>query len=256
VHLLRSPRIGVYAPWGGGSTDEGWTRWILERYGFDTTTLHNADLRTLSGRDLRLEFDAIVLADQPPGEIVNGQVDETTPPEYRGGIGEQGIERLNAFVSAGGTLVALGSASHFVIDHMRVPVRDVKRLLRRDQHAGPGSIIQIDVNASNVIGYGMAPHTRAFYVNGPIFTVAEDQSDRVTIIASYSERGLLASGSLIGGHHMAGRAAVVSIDARPGRIVLFGIRPQHRAQTEVTFPLLFNALYLSAVSEARASDSQ
>jgi hypothetical protein len=45
---------------------------------------------------------------------------------------------------------------------------------------------------------------------------------------------------------MAGRAAVVSIDMHPGRVVLFGLRPQHRAQTHATFPMLFNALYLSA----------
>ena len=45
---------------------------------------------------------------------------------------------------------------------------------------------------------------------------------------------------------MAGRAAVVSIDMNPGRVVLFGLRPQHRGQTHATFPLLFNALYLAA----------
>jgi hypothetical protein len=45
---------------------------------------------------------------------------------------------------------------------------------------------------------------------------------------------------------MAGRAAVVNVDMSPGRIVLFGLRPQHRAQTHATFPMLFNALYLAA----------
>jgi hypothetical protein len=58
---------------------------------------------------------------------------------------------------------------------------------------------------------------------------------------------VLASGWLKGASLMEGRAAVASIEMNPGRIVLFGIRPQHRAQTHVTFPLLFNALYLSAV---------
>ena len=44
---------------------------------------------------------------------------------------------------------------------------------------------------------------------------------------------------------MTGRAAVVSVEMNPGRIVLFGLRPQHRAQTHATFPMLFNALYLA-----------
>jgi hypothetical protein len=57
---------------------------------------------------------------------------------------------------------------------------------------------------------------------------------------------VIASGWLKGEELMAGRAAVVSIDMNPGKVVLFGLRPQHRAQTHATFPMLFNALYLSA----------
>ena len=68
---------------------------------------------------------------------------------------------------------------------------------------------------------------------------------KVSVIARYPNTEVVASGWLKGEDLMAGRAAVVSVDMNPGRIVLFALRPQHRAQTHSTFPMLFNALYLS-----------
>ena len=41
---LARPRIGLFRPWGS-SMDEGWTRWLLEQYGFDLVTLRPADFR-------------------------------------------------------------------------------------------------------------------------------------------------------------------------------------------------------------------
>ena len=42
---IKAPRIGMYDTWNGGNMDEGWTRWVLEQYGFRSTRLHNADVR-------------------------------------------------------------------------------------------------------------------------------------------------------------------------------------------------------------------
>ena len=85
----------------------------------------------------------------------------------------------------------------------------------------------------------------------PIFSIAEGLSSQKTaVVARYPNTSVLASGWLKGEDLMAGRAAVVVVDMNPGRVVLFGLRPQHRAQTHATFPLLFNALYLSTVEAA------
>jgi hypothetical protein len=241
---MRTPRIGLYSPWTGGNIDEGWTRWVLEQYEFSYTTLHNAEIRD---GGLRRRFDAIILPDQNPRDMIEGYSSLAVRPEYRGGIGDVGIETLSRFVAEGGTLITLGAASDFAIDRLPLPVRNLKRGLRRDQHFAPGTILRIQVDTNNPIGYGMAADTFGFYNNSPFFTLLESFNTlKPTIIARYPNQDVVASGWLRGEDAMTGRAAVVSVEVTPGRVVLFGLRPQHRAQTHATFPLLFNSLYLSA----------
>jgi hypothetical protein len=242
---VRAPRIGMYDTWNGGNMDEGWTRWVLEQYGFTSSRLHNADVRAGGLRD---KYDAIILPDQGVRSMVEGNTSNTTRPEYRGGIGEEGVAALQAFVKGGGTLITLGTASDLAIEKFPVPVRNLKNGLTRDQHFAPGTILRIQVDTQHPIGYGMAADTFGFYNNSPFFTLVEGfASQRPTVVARYPNTAVVASGWLRGEDLMAGRAAIVSIDMNPGRIVLFGLRPQHRAQTHATFPLLFNALYLSTV---------
>ena len=83
----------MYQPWTGGNMDEGWTRWVLEQYEFNLTSIHNADIR--AGK-LRQKFDAIIIADQNPRDIVDGFDAPAIRPEYRGGIGEAGVEQPEA----------------------------------------------------------------------------------------------------------------------------------------------------------------
>jgi hypothetical protein len=252
--VLRTPRVALYQPWTGGNIDEGWTRWVLEQYEFPYTSVHNADIRA---GNLRRRFDAIILADQAPRDIMDGNLGPQIRPEYRGGIGDAGLENLQRFVADGGTLIALGAASDLLVDRFPVPLRNTKRALRREQHFAPGTILRIQVDTSHPLGYGMAADTYGFYNNSPFFTLVDGfNATRASVIARYPNEEIVASGWLRGEDAMAGRAAVVEVNMRPGRLVLFGLRPQHRAQTHATFPMLFNALYLSTDPSALPAQEQ
>jgi hypothetical protein len=205
--------------------------------------VHNAELRA---GGLRKRFDALILADESPRVIVEGLTGPAIRPEYRGGIGDQGLANLARFVAEGGTLVTFGAASDLAIDHLALPVRDDKRWLERSEQFGPGTIVRLDVDVSDPVGYGMAAKTLGFYNNGPFFTIRSGlAAQNATVVARYPKDAIVASGWLRGEDQMGGRAAVVSIAMHPGHVVLFGVSPQHRAQTHATFSLLFNALYQS-----------
>jgi hypothetical protein len=248
--VTRTPRVALYAPFTSGNMDEGWTRWVLEQYEFEPTVINNDTVRRGS---LRQRFDVLVLADQLPREIIDGYSAESVRPEYRGGIGEAGMEAIVRFVADGGTLITLGAASDLAIDRLPLPVRNLKRTLRREQHYAPGTILNLQIDPSHPLAQGLAPDTFAFYTNSPFFAAIEGfTSYKTTVAARFPAVNVVASGWLQGEELMAGRAAVVSIDMNPGRVVLFGIRPQHRGQTHATFPLLFNALYQAAADASGA----
>jgi hypothetical protein len=245
--VFHAPRVAMYQPWTGGNMDEGWTRWVLEQYEFNLTSIHNADIR--AGK-LRQKFDAIIIADQDPRAIVDGFDAAAIRPEYRGGIGDVGVEHLRQFVADGGTLVTMGNACDLAIEKLPIPVRNLKKGLTRDQHFAPGAILKLEVDTQHPIGYGVASDTFGFYINSPFFAIVEGfASQKTSVVARYPNTGVIASGWLKGEDLMSGRAAVVSIDMNPGKVVLFGLRPQHRAQTHTTFPMLFNSLYLSALGD-------
>ena len=185
---IRAPRVGMYQPFGGGNMDEGWTRWVLEQYGFQYTTLHNADVRAGALKD---KYDAIILPDQGSQAMINGSTGANIRPEYSGGIGTEGVDALKQFVGAGGTLITLGAASAFAIENFAVPVRDLKRGLTRDQHFAPGTILNLEIDTTHPVGFGLAAETYGFYNNSPFFALVEGfASQRTTVVARYpNDRG-------------------------------------------------------------------
>jgi len=218
----------------------GWTRFVLDRYEWTYTRLHNEDIK--AGR-LRARFDAIILPDQRETAILEGLDFKTILEQYRGGIGETGWESLRQFVADGGTLVALGEASNLLLDKMPLPVKDLKKSLTRDQHFAPGTIVNLQVDTAHPLGRGIAADTWGYYINSPFFQLTEGfASQKVSVAARYPNTKVNASGWLRGEDLMYGRAAVVAVEMNPGKVVLFG--------------MLFNALYWSAEGDLSSAKVQ
>jgi hypothetical protein len=237
----RPPRVGLYKS-HVPSMDEGWTRWIFERHSVPYKSLEDAEVRRGSLRD---KFDAIVIPDQSPRAILEGHRRGTMPEELTGGLGKEGVKALREFVQAGGTLVCLNEASGFAIEQLDLPVRDVTENLKRTEFYAPGSILRTVLDTSHPLARGMPRESVAWVEDSPVFEIKSDPLAlvRVKIVARYPEAGTpLLSGWLLGGERLRGRAALVEVGLGEGRVVLFGFRPQYRAQSLATYPLLFNAL--------------
>ena len=59
---LQHPRIGLFSV--PTSMDAGWTRWVLERYGFRFLLVSGADIEAGA---LRNQVDVLIVTDEPRG---------------------------------------------------------------------------------------------------------------------------------------------------------------------------------------------
>ncbi|MBV8208056.1 MAG: peptidase M14 [Acidobacteria bacterium] len=257
---VKAPRIGIYTSYLA-SMDEGWTRWLFDQFEFPYTRIYDKDVRA---GDLNSRFDVIVLPDQAVNAIVNGNARAAAaaageggtqraigdsqggrvPEEFTGGIGAAGVEALNLFVTQGGTLVTLNSASNFAIERLGVGARNVLQGVANKDFYGPGSILRVDVDPAHPLAWGMERDTAIWFEHSPAFAPTFDRAaGDVVNVATYPGGNPLMSGWLLGDQFLQQHAALLDAPLGRGHVVMFGFRPQYRGQSYGTFKLLFNALY-------------
>ena len=251
---LKPINIGLYKSWVA-NMDEGYMRWMFEQYEFPFENIFDEDVKAgnLNGR-----FNVIVLPSEPNarpmsqayGEqpavrnILHGHAPGTVPPQYAGGITEQGADSLRQFVEKGGTLVCVGTACLFAIDQFHLPVKDAVLGLELKDFYCPGSLIKIVNETNHPVAYGMEESCAGFFWNNNAFEIEPSKSEnQPQVITRYADKGLFMSGRLIGEKYMAGKAAIVEVPYGNGKIILHGFRVNFRASVPVTFKLFFNSLY-------------
>jgi len=253
---LKQIRIGLYKPYVA-SLDEGWTRFLLDQYGFKYKSIENKEMRA---GNLNASYDAIILPDTSKEAILEGResrfgFSEEFPPEYAGGIGKEGVRNLREFVDKGGTLITLANASDLLIgEDFGLPIRNALASPSATQGRAavtsadfniPGSLLRVYLDTEHPVAYGM-PSEIAAFVDSPIaFQTSVPPPDiQRSVIAWYPDnaKDILVSGYAHGAERLQRKAAAVTFTRGKGKIVMFGFRVQHRAQMEGTYQLLFNAI--------------
>jgi len=272
MSALHLPKVGLYKSYVA-AMDEGWTRWVLEDYGFDVVSLLDADVR---GGNLA-ELDAIVLP-HPDGdvyfkddvaEILTGHSPGSMPGQYTGGIGLAGALALQQYVLGGGTILTFGGAVDFAIQQFGLPVRDIVAHAAAKDFSIPGSLIRANVDTSDPLAWGMDEQIAVNFVRGAAFASLSqsncvddllNQRDCQEVtrggrpikvfeepvmfdsIVNYADEDLLMSGWAAGTEFIAGESALARVPSGDGEVIVFGFRPQFRGQPRGTYKLIFNAL--------------
>jgi hypothetical protein len=269
AYQLKRPRVALYQPWMANA-DEGWTEWLLDNYKIPYKLVHNDDLKK---SDLAASFDTIILAQQSLTSILNGArklapADPSSAPtrgrqrpEYTGGIGQEGVAKLQSFVRNGGTLITFDAASDLPVEHFQLSLQSLLHATTdsadnaaEDEDSGPfkcpGSLLRITVDNSQPLAFGMPQDAIAFSTGGQAFEFQDDE--QLHAVARYANANLLASGWVSGEKIVLGKTAMAEAREGNGRVVLFGFRPQFRGQSFNTFKLVLNAIYLGSAQPLTA----
>jgi hypothetical protein len=249
---LKPLKLGLYQPWTA-SMDEGWCRWIFDTWEFPYKTIHNSEMR--NGK-LKRKYDVILLPNisaRRGATIINGHREGTVPSQYAGGIGNQGLANLVQFVREGGTLITLNASSELPIDHFKVPMVNIAKNFKSTEFFCPSALLKVEVDNTHPIAYGMDKSAIIVFFGSPVFDLLKAEEAKSTekkvwlsplkVVARFPNSNPFMSGRLIGEEVLYNKPALVEVDFGQGKIIIFGFRPQNRAQPHGTFKLFFNSLY-------------
>jgi hypothetical protein len=247
---MKKKRIGLYQS-DIPNMDEGWTRWVLDHYGFEYRVLKNEDFKS---RDLTRECDVILMPSMKRDAIKDGfnqgrylSMAASIPQGQLTGIGDAGLALLKSFVENGNTLVLLDAAWEIALKEFALPVSNQLEGLTSQDIFIPGSLIRVLLDNQDPLAWGMPRECALYLTQGPVFRTTPTDNPRIRRfgVGRFSDEGPhLLSGYAKGEKHLNRGLTALRFNWERGNVVLLAGRVQHRSQTTATFKLLFNALFL------------
>ena len=274
-HALSLPRIALLHSWLE-TQNEGWVRYAFDRLGVPFRYISDQDLRRRGTLDA---IDVVVFphVNGAAATLLNGR--EMTGPavpwkksartpnlggydetdDIRPGMGLDGAAALRDFVRRGGLLLTEGNSATLPVSLGFNSTVSVVVTPRLQSH---GSVVRAQTTVESPILSGYENRTLTVYFNqAPVLAVtprdtlnlfegvdtsvvnqAERRRARVLLRFHSQADSLLVSGQMVAGEELAGRAAVVDAPVGEGHVLLFGIRPMWRWESQGTFALVLNAI--------------
>lgn len=265
---LSMPRVALVETWFH-HMDAGWTRYILDRYGVPYSVLRPGEV---AEADLG-SFDVLLFPDADPDVLMKGRWKEgeddygipDLAPEYRKGLGKNGMQAVVRFIDRGGVALAWGRATGIFTRELeepveggdpppfRLPVRDVGERLAKQGLYVPGSLLRAAVRRDHPLTWGLPEEVGVFSRGVPalVTSIPNLDMDRRIVAAFPPEGDLLLSGYAEHQELLHRHPAAVWVRKGKGQIVLMAFSPQFRASTHATYKLLFNGLLLRPAPAAR-----
>ena len=184
----------------------------------------------------------IVFPDEPPSTITEGFRRGTMPEEYVGGLDAAAAVNLRTFANDGGTLVFLNHASEYAVEVFDIKVPNSVQGIANKDFYSPGSLLNVTLDTRSPLAYGLPADIAIWSEGSPAWDIPAGAGEHV--VARYVKSGVLASGWLLGAKYLESRAALVDAPIGSGHVILFGMRPQYRAQSYQAFKMFFNSLVL------------
>ena len=263
--LKLSPvRIGLVDTYGG-VMPSGWIRWLFEQYEFDFEVVYP---QQIDAGGLNDRYDVLVFANdviasrraaaQPKAEDI--------PAEFRPWLGSitpgQSVPQLDAFVRAGGSIVAIGNSTSLA-EQLNLPVHSAlvetgangaTVALPREKFFIPGAIMTNKVDPSDPLAYGMSDTVDIYYHNSPSFRIgAASGQASARPVSWFPGPDTLRSGWAWGQSYLDGSVSIVDAALGRGRVFLMGPEVVQRGQSHGTYKFLFNALFYGPAHTAAAT---
>jgi len=263
VERVQQLRVGVWDRYGG-AMPAGWTRLILEQLEMPFTTVY---AKELDAGNLNAKYDVLVFVDGgiPAARAARGggagggfagggasAADSTLiPREFWPALGNVSVERtipqLKRFLEQGGQVVTIGSSTALA-QHLQLPVEnhllDNGRPLTNEQYYIPGSLLQVALDTTRPVTFGMNARPIVMFDNSPVMKLGADAAAKgVRAIATFDVPKPLRSGWAWGQERLQGGVAIAEASVGKGTLYLIGPEVLFRAQSHGTFKLVTNTFY-------------